>query len=286
MALGVNQTFKNFYTIRLGSLTTQHEIQSNRITLFTNEISDIAQKINFFENQKVLTLATPDNSKLAISAKLFDLPANFDPADANTWGSTISGSNTAKQPYYTTACQKELFIYKNLNTTDPNSAAVLAYNNTTDKDAINYSGNIMKDSSGHYWAKIPYVAENGANRYHTSDAAFAGYANTDQLNILDSRILSNRLMTGEYSFVYTDDKGVTQPISYKDLIFVNESQDKTAYQETTQELEAQSHNITEMQKKVQQEMQTTEVQIQAYQSMMDSTEKVLQKNTESFKWGA
>lgn len=276
MALGVNQTFKNYYTVRLGSLTTQHQIQSNRVTLFTNEITDIASKINFFENQKVLTLVTPDNSKLAINAKYFDLPANFDPADANTWGTTIVGSNGATQPYYTTPCQKQLFIYKKID-----DAEVADFNHLTSTDYY-YKGNLL-NIGGQNYAKIPYTKDTSGN--YTGGADNPNRV-VDAAALTDSRVLSNRLMTGEFILSYTDDEGVVQGLGYKDLTFITESQDQTAYQQTVQELEAQRTNINEKQKRVQQEMQTTEVQIQAIQSMMESTDKVLTKNTETFKWGA
>lgn len=258
MALGVNQTFKNYYTVRLGSLTTQHQIQSNRITLYTNEVTDIAQRINFFEGQKVLTLATPDNSKLAIHAKYFNLPPGFDAADQNTWGG-------ADHPFYTTPCQKELYVYKKVTS---------GYQST---DAIG--------ADGSHYQIINYL--NKANGYPADDPSQAvGTPTTDQLNIYDSPTLSNYLMNGSYSFVYTDDTGQKQVISYKDLMFVNESEDKTAYTEAIQKLEVERDSINRMQNKVQGEMITTETEISAIQSMMESTDKVLQKNTESFKWGA
>lgn len=274
MALGVNQFYKNFYTVRLNSLTTQHEIQSNRVTLFTNEITDIASKINFFEGQKVLTLATPDNSKLAIGAKYFDLPPGFDPADQSTW--------TGDHPYYTTPCQKQLFIYKKVT-----AAEAANYTSGTATDYY-FAGN-LQTVNGEFFAKIPYSKTgdvyNGGTSLTGSHPA-AAVMSADATSITDSRILSNRLMTGEYIFMYTNDQNKIQKVGYKDLTFVLESQDKTAYQETVEELEAERNNINEMQKSAQQEMQTTEVQIQAIQSMMESTEKVLQKNTENFKWGA
>jgi peptidoglycan hydrolase CwlO-like protein len=93
-------------------------------------------------------------------------------------------------------------------------------------------------------------------------------------------------MTGEFTFVYRNDSGINQKLSYKDLTFVTEQEDKTAYQEQVQILEAQKEDINATQKRVQQEMTVTETQIQAIQSMMDSTDKVLQKNAETFKWGA
>ncbi len=249
MALSVNQTYKNYYTMRLGTLTTQHQIQSNRIMLYTNEVTDIAQRINFFENQKVLTLATPSGDKLAINAKYFDLPNGFMANDSTTWGS--GGSK------YTTACQKQIFIYKKAG--DAEYAAAAAGSKET--------------YNGEKFVKIPYTDTNGDGTYDNSD-------------ISDSRILSNKLMMGEFTFVYRDDAGVNQKLSYKDLPFISEQQDKTAYQEQVQVLESQQSNINETQKRIQQEMTTTETQIQAIQSMMDSTDKVLQKNTENFKWGA
>lgn len=286
MALGVNQTYKNYYTIRLGTLTTQHQIQSNRVTLFTNEITDIASKINFFENQKVLTLATPDNSKLAIGAKYFDLPVGFNPADSETWHSTLANGNKDTNPYYTTPCQKQLFIYKKITKAE--------YDN--DYKSLNatdyyFVGN-RQEVNGEYFAKIPYSKDAGNNYDGGNNALITGgkpaaaTMAADATAITDSRILSNRLMTGEFIFMYTNDQNEIQKVGYKDLTFITESQDKTAYQETVEELEAERTNINEMQKNVQQEMQTTEVQIQAIQSMMESTDKVLQKNSESFKWGA
>jgi len=284
MALGVNQTYKNYYTVRLGSLTTQHQIQSNRITLFTNEVTDIASKINFFEGQKTLTLATPDNSKLAIGAKYFDLPKGFNAADSSTWSTIVSANGTAKDsahPYYTTPCQKQLFIYKKI-TGDATEIGKYTSNTATD---YHFKGNLLTEN-GETYAKIPYTKDASGN--YDGGASLAGCTTgpADATAITDSRILSNRLMTGEFKFVYTDDTGKTQTVGYKDLTFVTETQDQTAYQETVNQLEAQRTNINNMQKSVQQELQTTEVQIQAIQSMMDSTDKVLTKNTDTFKWGA
>lgn len=241
MALGVNQTYKNYYTIRLGSLTTAHQIQSNRIMLYTNEVTDIAQKINFFESQKVLTLATPSGDKLAIGAKYFDLPENFDMNDTTTWGN---------DPKYTTPCQKQLYIYKKV------PAGTL--------------GEEVLD--GQSYLKIPYTKDGTGN-----------YTNSD---IADSRVLSNKLMTGDFTFVYRNDTGVNEKLSYKDLTFISEQQDKTAYQEQIQLLQAQSETLHSTEKSIQQEMSITETEIQAIQSMMESTEKVLTKNTETFKWSS
>lgn len=278
MALGVNQTYKNYYTVRLNSLTTQHQIQSNRMTLFTNEITDIASKINFFESQKVLTLATPDGSNLAIGAKYFDLPAGFDPADQDTW--------TGNHPYYTTPCQKQLFIYKKIDATEAGN-----YTSGTATDYY-FAGNLQNigtASNPEYYAKVPYSKTgtdyNGGTSL-TGGHPAAAIMNADAAAITDARVLSNRLMTGEFIFMYTNDNNQTSKVGYKDLTFILESQDKTAYQEVVQNLEAERENINDMQKSVQEEMQTTEVQIQAIQSLMESTEKVLQKNTEKFKWGA
>ncbi|MDD3419222.1 MAG: hypothetical protein PHE78_01330 [Candidatus Gastranaerophilales bacterium] len=276
MALGVNQMYNNYYTIRLGTLSTQHQIQSNRVMLYTNEITDIANRINFFENQKVLTLATPDGSKLAIGAKYFDLPQGFDPDDSSTWG----GSD---HPYYTTPCESQIFIYKKIDATEA------AKYNKTDVNDYYYMGNLQteKDSNGAisaYYGKIPYTKDASGN-YTGGTGNLNGP--TDAANIQDSRVLSNKLMTGEYKFVYRNkESGKNEFVGYKDLTFVTESQDKTAYQEAIERLDAQKNNVNNMQVKVEQEMQTTEVEIQAIQSMMESTEKVLQKNTESFKWGA
>jgi len=249
MALGVNQMYKNYYTVRLGSLTTNHQILSNRVLLYTNEVTDIAQKINFFESQKVLTLADPSGNKLAIGAKYFDLPADFDMNDSTTWGN---------DPKYTTPCQKQIFIYK--------KAA-----NQAEYDTAQAAGN-AETYNGQQYVKVPYDKDGSGN-----------YTNT---NISDSRVLSNKLMTGEYTFVYRDDTGQNQKLSYKDLTFVMESEDKTAYQEQIQNLNAQSDSIHKTEKNIQQELATTETEIQAIQSMMDSTDKVLTKNTETFKWGA
>lgn len=244
MSLSVNQTYKNYYTVRLGSLTTKHQIQSNRVLLYTNEASDIAQRINFFEGQKVLALATPSGDKLAISAKYFDLPDNFDMNDPDTWGD---------DPKYTTPCQKQLFIYKKVS-----------------------SGTVGEEVfDGQSYLKIPYT-KNAAGDYTAAEANA----------ITDSRVLSNRLMTGEFTFVYRNDTGINEKLSYKDLTFISDQQDKTAYQEQIQILNAQSENLHNTEKRVQQEMNITETEIQAIQSMMESTEKVLQKNTETFKWGA
>lgn len=270
MALGVNQNYKNYYTVRLGTLTTQHQIQSNRVTLFTNEITDIASKINFFENQKVLTLVTPDNAKLAIGAKYFDLPKGFVANDETTWGG-------ADNPFYTTPCQKQIFIYRKLASSEINAGTGLPNTAAYASNPADFS----KDSD-QWYQKIPYTDGAGKHSWETGYTPTAGA----QSDILDSRILSNRLMTGEFILMYTNDENKIQKVGYKDLTFISESQDKTAYQETVEELEAQRNNINEMQKNVQQEMQTTEVQIQAIQSMMESTDKVLQKNTETFKWGA
>ena len=258
MALGVNQMYKNYYTVRLGSLTTNHQILSNRVLLYTNEVTDIAQKINFFESQKVLTLADPSGNKLAIGAKYFDLPANFDMNDSTTWGN---------DPKYTTPCQKQIFIYKKVDTFPTSGQG------SAPGDQETYSGQ--------KYVKIPYTDIAGK---HTYEAEFN--ATTDQQAIMDSRVLSNRLMTGDYTFVYRDDTGQNQKLSYKDLTFVTESEDKTAYQEQIQNLNAQSDSIHKTEKSIQQELATTETEIQAIQSMMDSTDKVLTKNTETFKWGA
>ncbi|MEI8377422.1 MAG: hypothetical protein WCF95_02685 [bacterium] len=251
MALGVNQTYKNYYTVRLGTLTTNHQIQSNRIMLYTNEVTDIAQRINFFENQRVLTLATPNNDRLAIGAKYFDLPPTFDMNDPETWGTD--------GPKYTTPCQKQIFVYKKVAT------------GTTGAEVFD----------GQSYLKIPYTDNNGKHTYET------GYSGSpDQQAMMDSRVFSNKLMSGEFTFVYRDDSGVNQKLGYKDLTFITEQQDQTAYQEQVQILEAERSNINNMQKNVQQEMNITETQIQAIQTMMESTEKVLTKNTETFKWGA
>lgn len=252
MSLGVNQTFQNYYTVRLGTLTTQHQIQSNRMLLYTNEVTDIAQRINFFESQKVLTLATPSGDRLAISGKYFDLPKGFVAGDSSTWG-----DGTVK---YTTPCQKQIFIYKKADAS------------TAGAELIN----------GEYLLKIPYTDASGD---HTYDSGFSA-TSADQTAMLDSRVLSNKLITGEYTFVYRDDQGIQQKLSYKDLTFITEQDDKTAYQEQVQILQAERENINNTQKRVQSEMMTTETEIQAIQSMMESTEKVLQKNTETFKWGA
>jgi len=254
MALSVNQMYKNYYTIRLGTLTTQHQIQSNRILLYTNEVTDIAQRINFFENQKMLTLATPSGEKLAINATFFDLPSGFDPEDSASW---------TTDPKYMTSCQKQIYIYK--KATDAEYAAA------TEKETFD----------GVKYIKIPYLDSSGK---HTYEDGFS--PSSDQLNITDSRVLSSKLMNGEYTFVYNNDSGENQKISWKDLLFVSEQQDETAYQDQIQVREGQSSNINEMQKKVQQEMSITETEIQAIQNMMESTDKILQKNTETFKWGA
>lgn len=258
MALSVNQTFKNYYTMRLGTLSTQHQIQSNRIMLYTNEVTDIAQRINFFESQKVLTLATPSGDRLALNAKYFDLPRGFMANDPDTWGSD--------GPKYTTPCQKQIFIY---NKIDDVEAARYTSSNAND---YYYIGN-LETFNGQNYGKIPYTDTDLDGTYDNPD-------------ISDSRILSNKLMMGEFTFVYRNDSGVNQKLSYKDLTFVTEQEDKTAYQEQVQVLEAQKEDINATQKRVQQEMSVTETQIQAIQSMMDSTDKVLQKNTETFKWGA
>lgn len=268
MALGVNQTYKNYYTIRLGSLTTQHQIQSNRITLYTNEVTDIAQRVNFFEGQKTLTLSTPDNSKLAISAKYFNLPAGFDPSDQNTWGG-------ANHPFYTTPCQKELFIYKKL--TDAEYGGL----------PLGEQALCVPSSDGAYYQKISYLYDASGNPVDDpDDAADPDLTTDDQEAIYDSNVLSNRLMSGSYSFVYMDDTMTNQLVSYKDLMFVHETEDKASYTEAIQMLEAERDNINKMQNKVQGEMTTTETEISALQSMMESTDKILQKNTETFKWGA
>lgn len=256
MALGVNQTYKNYYTVRLGTLTTNHQIQSNRIMLYTNEVTDIAQRINFFENQRVLTLATPSNDRLAINAKYFDLPPDFDMNDPDTWGD---------DPKYTTPCQKQIFIYKKATDTEYDNA------NPGDKEQFN----------NQKYVKIPYTDVNGKHSYETGFTP-----SIDQQATLDSRVFSNRLMSGEFTFVYRNDEGVNEKLGYQDLTFITEQQDQTAYQEQIQILEAERGNINNMQKSVQQEMNITETQIQAIQSMMESTEKVLTKNTETFKWGA
>lgn len=255
MALGVNQTYKNYYTIRLGTLTTKHQIQSNRIMLFTNEVSDIANRINFFENQRVLALSTPEGKNLAIRAEYFDLPRGFDPNDSTTWGDDIK---------YTTPCQKQIFIYHKLGTYANESEAQASglMENTT---------NSLQEIDGIWYEELPYDADENGN--YTAEA------------FNDSRLLSSKLMSGEYTFVFDDDSNTTTVLPYESLMFISEQQDQTAYQESIERLESERNQIQSMQKKVQQEMSTTEIEIQAIQSLMESTDKVLPKNLETFKWG-
>ena len=92
-------------------------------------------------------------------------------------------------------------------------------------------------------------------------------------------------MNGQFTFMFTDDQGKLTVLPYESLMFVSEQQDQTAYQDSIDMLETQRNQIQAMQKKVQQEMSVTEVEIQAIQSLMESTDKVLPKNLETFKWG-
>lgn len=288
MALGVNQLYNNYYTMRLNSLTTQHQVQSNRILLYTNEVTDIAERINFFEGQKSLTLATPDGTQLAIGAKYFDLPSGFDASDSDTWGDSI---------YYTTPCQKQLFIYKRL--TDQNEIDKYL-NGSTNTNDYYYVGNLQKDTTNGittYYAKIPYTKGTdgsydggkslSADTTHTGISYDAAQLAQDAADIQNSNTLSSKLMSGEYVFVYRNgDTGKNTIVDYDDLTFITLSDNQNSYQEMVERLEAERTNIDRMQTKVEQEQTTIETEIQAIQGMMESTEKVLTKNTESFKWGA
>lgn len=259
MSLSVNQSYKHYYTVRLGSLTTKHQIQSNRIMLFTNEVTDIANRINFFENQRVLMLSTPEGKNLAIRAEYFDLPRGFDPNDSSTWGDSIK---------YTTPCQKQLFIYNKVGTTAdyPDKNAVIVRGN------MKNTSNTLEEVDGIWYEKLPYDKASDDDKYSTAE-----------LN--NSLLLSSNLMNGQFTFMFTDDQGKLTVLPYESLMFVSEQQDQTAYQDSIDMLETQRNQIQAMQKKVQQEMSVTEVEIQAIQSLMESTDKVLPKNLETFKWG-
>lgn len=256
MSLGVNQAYTQYYQIRLGTLSTKHQTQSNRVLLYTNQISDTATRINFYEQQKVLTLATPSGENLAIKAEYFDTPVGFDPQDSDTWGDNV---------YYTTPCQKTIYVFEK----------------TTAADYATLSANERVEDDGNYYKKIPYTHEGSHTISTTSDYS----ASVINAGLQDSRVLSSKLMSGEYTFVYTNDDADLEAIRYQDLPFITEKEDATAYQEMTEMLEAERYNLQEMQKNVETEMQTTEVEIQAINSLLDSTEKILAKNTESFKWG-
>lgn len=251
MSLSVNQAYTQYYQIRLGTLTTKHQTQSNRMLLYTNQISDTNERINFYEQQKVLVLATPSGEQLAIKAEYFDTPPGFDSNNPDTWGDKI---------YYTTPCQKQLFIYR--------------------KAEAGETADIPDNDPSHPgWIIIPYEHTNVND--HESDYTAATLA----YGIQDSRILSSKLASGEYTLVYTNDDFQKETIRYEDLPFIAEKQDPTAYQEMIELLEGEQFNLQEMEKKVKAEMDTTEVEIQAINALMESTEKVLSKNTESFKWG-
>lgn len=261
MSLSVNQSYKHYYTVRLGSLTTKHQIQSNRIMLFTNEVTDIANRINFFENQRVLMLSTPEGKNLAIRAEYFDLPRGFDPNDSSTWGDSIK---------YTTPCQKQLFIYNKVGTkSEYPLASDIPNNKLIGKRASGYT---IEEVDGIWYEKLPYDKP-------SDDAKYSAEA----LN--SSGVLSSNLMSGQFTFMFTDDQGKLTVLPYESLMFVSEQQDQTAYQDSIDMLETQRNQIQAMQKKVQQEMSVTEVEIQAIQSLMESTDKVLPKNLETFKWG-
>lgn len=257
MSLSVNQAYAQFYEIRLGTLSTKHQTQSNRLLLYTNQVADTATRINFYEQQKVLTLATPSGEDLAIKAEYFDTPLGFDPQDSSTWGD---------KPYYTTPCQKTIYVFEK---TDATTAATLPANE------------VVQNDDGQWYKKIPYLHTGS----HTINTTTPYRDSVIQAGLQDSRVLSSRLMSGEYTLVYTNDDAELQTIRYQDLPFITEKEDATAYQEMVEMLEAERYNLQEKQKKVENEMQTTEIEIQAINSLLDSTEKVLNKNTESFKWG-
>lgn len=257
MSLSINQMYNQFYQIRINSLTSKHQTQSNRVLLFTNKISDTAQRINFYEQQKVLTLATPSGEQIPIKAEYFDWYAGFNPGDPSTWGND--------RVTYATPCQKEIYIYRKATQTE--------YDNTDEGERM--------DNNGQLYVRIPYehTGDDLANSTSPYTSEVLAYG------IQDSRVLSANLMSGEYTLAYTNDEGEMSAIHYSNLPFIAEKEDAKAYQEIIEILESERHNLQKTEKKLESERQTTEMEIQALSSMMESTEKVLQKNTESFKWG-
>lgn len=251
MSLNVNQAYMQYYQIRLGTLSTKHQIQSNRVMLFSGKVMDTAKKINFYEQQKMLMMATPSGENIAIKAQYFDTPKGFDSSDPDTWGD---------ETYYTTPCQKQLFIYRKA-------------------DAGEIGNSDLTDSDGVEWMEIPYD-----HSAATSHEDFS-YSDGRMSALQDSTVLSGGLQTGDYTFVYRNADEELETIRYEDLPFILQKEDDTAYQEMVEFLEAERYNLQETEKSIKSEMETTEVEIQAISSLMESTEKVLNKNTESFKWG-